>query len=152
MFDKNNCYRLSSLGNRCCNGVRSANGLMRSDLCEKEMRKQDWTGSLRPPYRADKCLPIYQELWSKGGLLEEPWVPEKGEVLVPLPHSGTGWGPQGEKGDHGWKHEGINSWDWQLTQSLQLSSKLFLEGGCEQHISMSATIIFKWLIRIFSSY
>lgn len=36
-------------------------------------------------------------------------MPEKGEALVPLSHSGTGWGAQEEKGDHGWKHEGINS-------------------------------------------
>lgn len=100
---------MSSLGNRHCNGVRHANGLTRSDICEKEMRQQDWTGSLRPPHRADKCLPVYQELWSKDGLLKKPQVPENGKALVPLPHSGTGWGPQREKDDHGWKHEGIDS-------------------------------------------
>ena len=77
----NNCCRLSSLGNRHCSGVRRANDLLGSSICEREMRKQDWARSLRPPHRADKCLPALRELWSKDGMLEEPQVPENGKTL-----------------------------------------------------------------------
>lgn len=79
------------MANRRGSGVRHANGLMRSDICEEEMRKQDWTRSLRPAHRADKRLPVYQELWSKDE--EKPQVPENGK---PLSHCLT----QALAGDH----------------------------------------------------
>lgn len=88
MIDKkmNNCCRLSSMGNRYYSRLRHANDLLGSSTCEREMRKKDWARSLRPPHRANKCLPALRELRNNDGMLEEPQVPENSKTITSLSH------------------------------------------------------------------